>query len=47
MLNSPPSSPSHAHELLTLKQADASYTTIAETPEWKALEEHVAEIDKT
>jgi hypothetical protein len=30
-----------------LKQTDASYTTIAETAEWEALQEHVAEIDKT
>lgn len=28
-------------------QTDASYTTIAETAEWQALKEHVAEIDKT
>lgn len=28
-------------------KTDASYTTIAETAEWEALQEHVAEIDKT
>ena len=29
------------------KQTEASYNTIAETAEWQALQEHVAEIDKT
>ena len=41
------SRPSSTNHLSNSKQTDASYTTIADTPEWQALKEHVSEIDKT
>lgn len=41
------SRPSSTNHLSNSKQTDASYTTIADTPEWQELKEHVSEIDKT